>query len=97
MHELGKQVWAGSVGDAFREQILTGRFAQSYEIACAITYLISDAAAMVKGENLVVDGGYLLLTRNSSGGVCRQDLGKAGAVFSWFFRGLCLYWHNCQF
>ncbi|KXV01369.1 MAG: GolD/DthD family dehydrogenase [Gluconobacter potus] len=58
--ELGKQVWAGPVGDAFRAQVPTGRFAQPDEIACAVTYLVSEAAAMVNGENLVVDGGYTI-------------------------------------
>ncbi|MBB2203722.1 GolD/DthD family dehydrogenase [Gluconacetobacter takamatsuzukensis] len=58
--ELGKQVWSGPVGDAFRAQVPTGRFAQPDEIACAVTYLVSDAAAMVNGENLVVDGGYTI-------------------------------------
>ncbi|UMM64429.1 GolD/DthD family dehydrogenase [Aristophania vespae] len=58
--ELGKKVWSGPVGDAFRAEVPTGRFAQPDEIACAVTYLVSDAAAMVNGENLVVDGGYTI-------------------------------------
>lgn len=58
--ELGKKVWAGPVGDAFRAQVPTGRFAQPDEIACAALYLASDAAAMVNGENFVVDGGYTI-------------------------------------
>ncbi|MBV1830985.1 D-threitol dehydrogenase [Komagataeibacter sp. AV436] len=58
--ELGKQVWSGPVGDAFRAQVPTGRFAQPDEVACAVAYLVSNAAAMVNGENLVVDGGYTI-------------------------------------
>ncbi|MDF7674654.1 D-threitol dehydrogenase [Acetobacteraceae bacterium ESL0709] len=58
--ELGKKVWAGPVGDAFKAQIPTGRFAQPDEIACAATYLASEAAAMVNGENFFVDGGYTI-------------------------------------
>ena len=58
--ELGKQVWAGPVGDAFRAQVPVGRFAQPDEIALAVTYLVSDGAAMVNGENFVIDGGYTI-------------------------------------
>jgi NAD(P)-dependent dehydrogenase (short-subunit alcohol dehydrogenase family) len=56
--ELGRSGWAGEVGVAFRKKIPTGRFAQPEEIALAALYLASGAAAMVNGENLVVDGGY---------------------------------------
>ncbi|GBQ61673.1 2-deoxy-D-gluconate 3-dehydrogenase [Ameyamaea chiangmaiensis NBRC 103196] len=58
--ELGKKVWAGPVGDAFRAEVPTRRFAQPDEIACAVLYLVSDAAAMVNGENFVIDGGYTI-------------------------------------
>lgn len=56
--ELGKKAWAGSVGDEMRAAIPAGRFAEPEEIAAAIGYLASDDAAMVTGENLVIDGGY---------------------------------------
>ena len=35
-----------------------GRVAEPREIALAVVYLASDAAAMVTGHTLVVDGGY---------------------------------------
>lgn len=58
--ELGKRDWTGPHGDAFRALIPTRRFAQPDEIALATLYLASDAAAMINGENLVVDGGYTI-------------------------------------
>jgi len=56
--ELGKQAWAGEVGEAMKKQIPTGRFAQPTEIAAAILYLVSGHAGMITGENLIIDGGY---------------------------------------
>ena len=50
--------WSGEVGEAFKKKIPTGRFARPEEIAFAALYLVSDAAGMINGENLVVDGGY---------------------------------------
>lgn len=58
--ELGKRAWAGEVGAAMKKLIPTGRFAQPEEIALAVLYLASDAAAMVDGENFVIDGGYTI-------------------------------------
>lgn len=59
--ELGKKAWAGEVGEKMREQIPVGRFAEPEEIAAAIGYLASPAAAMVTGENLIIDGGYTVV------------------------------------
>ena len=56
--DLGRKAWAGEKGDAFKRKIPTGRFAQPDEIALAAMFLASGAAAMINGENLVVDGGY---------------------------------------
>ncbi len=58
--ELGKKAWAGEVGVAMKKKIPTGRFAQPEEIALAVLYLVSGAAGMVDGENLVIDGGYTI-------------------------------------
>ncbi len=58
--ELGRKAWAGAVGEAMKQKIPTGRFAQPEEIAMAALYLASGAAAMVTGENLVIDGGYTI-------------------------------------
>ncbi|NPT53599.1 GolD/DthD family dehydrogenase [Paraburkholderia elongata] len=56
--ELGRKAWAGAVGEAMKAKIPAGRFARPDEIATLILYLVSDAAAMVNGENIVIDGGY---------------------------------------
>ncbi len=57
---LGRSAWSGPRGDALRQQIPTGRFAEPDEIAAAALYLASDAAAMVNGTDLVIDGGYTI-------------------------------------
>lgn len=58
--ELGRKAWAGEKGVAFKQKIPTGRFAQPEEIALAVLFLASGAAAMINGENLVIDGGYTI-------------------------------------
>jgi NAD(P)-dependent dehydrogenase (short-subunit alcohol dehydrogenase family) len=55
---LGKLAWAGEKGDAMRERIPTGRFAQPAEVAALIAYLAGEDAGMVTGENILIDGGY---------------------------------------
>jgi NAD(P)-dependent dehydrogenase (short-subunit alcohol dehydrogenase family) len=58
--ELGRKAWDGPHGDALKKLIPTGRFAYPDEIAAAAVYLASDAAAMVNGADLVIDGGYTI-------------------------------------
>jgi 2-deoxy-D-gluconate 3-dehydrogenase len=41
-----------------KAKIPVGRVARPDEIGALILYLASDAAAMVNGENVVIDGGY---------------------------------------
>jgi NAD(P)-dependent dehydrogenase (short-subunit alcohol dehydrogenase family) len=56
--ELGKAVWSDPAkADPMRAMIPVGRFAEPSEIAAAVLYLASDAAAMVNGHVLRVDGG----------------------------------------
>jgi NAD(P)-dependent dehydrogenase (short-subunit alcohol dehydrogenase family) len=56
--ELGKAVWSDPAkGDPMRAMIPVGRFAEPSEVAAAVLYLASDAAAMVNGHVLRVDGG----------------------------------------
>jgi NAD(P)-dependent dehydrogenase (short-subunit alcohol dehydrogenase family) len=59
--ELGKSAWAGEKGEAAKKRIPTGRFAFPNEIAAAAVFLASDAAAMINGADLLVDGGYTIL------------------------------------
>ena len=57
---LGQKAWDNPAGEALKAQIPTGRFAVPEEIAAAAVYLASDAARMVNGADLVVDGGYTI-------------------------------------
>jgi NAD(P)-dependent dehydrogenase (short-subunit alcohol dehydrogenase family) len=58
--ELGRKAWAGEVGEAMKKKIPAGRFAYPEEIAACALFLASAAAAMINGENLVIDGGYTI-------------------------------------
>ena len=56
--ELGKKAWAGEVGENMKKLIPVGRFGVPEEIAAVALFLASDAANLITGENLVIDGGY---------------------------------------
>lgn len=58
--ELAKVNWSGEKGDKARAEIPTRRFARPAEVALAALYLASDAAEMVNGANLMIDGGYTI-------------------------------------
>jgi len=57
---LGKEFWDNPEGEALKAQIPTGRFALPEEIAAAAVFLASDAAKMINGADLLVDGGYTI-------------------------------------
>lgn len=56
--ELGKKAWAGEVGEVMKKKIPAGRFGYPDEVAACALFLASDAADMITGSNLVIDGGY---------------------------------------
>ena len=58
--ELGKQAWAGEKGEVMKEKIPLGRFALPEEVAQTVLFLASDAAAMITGQMVLVDGGYTI-------------------------------------
>jgi NAD(P)-dependent dehydrogenase (short-subunit alcohol dehydrogenase family) len=58
--ELGHQAWDGPKGEALKKLIPSGRFAYPDEVAAAAVYLASDAAGMVNGADLIIDGGYTI-------------------------------------
>jgi NAD(P)-dependent dehydrogenase (short-subunit alcohol dehydrogenase family) len=55
--EMTALFWNGEKGELARAEIPVSRFAKPREIAYAAMFLASDAAAMINGANLVVDGG----------------------------------------
>jgi NAD(P)-dependent dehydrogenase (short-subunit alcohol dehydrogenase family) len=57
---LGKAFWDNPEGEALKAQIPTQRFAQPEEVAAAAVFLASDAARMINGVDLLVDGGYTI-------------------------------------
>ena len=56
--QLGRTAWSNPEGERLKTQIPTGRFALPEEIAATAVFLASDAAAMINGADLLVDGGY---------------------------------------
>ena len=56
--DLGRKVWAGEKGEAFKKMIPSGRFAYQDEIAAVALFLAGDAAKMINGADILVDGGY---------------------------------------
>jgi NAD(P)-dependent dehydrogenase (short-subunit alcohol dehydrogenase family) len=59
--ELGKKAWDGPRGEALKQRIPTGRFAQPEEIAAAAVFLASNGADMINGADLLIDGGYTIV------------------------------------
>lgn len=58
--ELGHKAWDGPVGDAFKKEMPSERFAEPEEIAACIAFLCSKGAAMITGHNLLIDGGFTI-------------------------------------
>ncbi|WP_380128096.1 GolD/DthD family dehydrogenase [Dactylosporangium cerinum] len=58
--ELGRKAWDNPKGEELKTMIPTGRFAHPQEIAAAAVFLASDAADMINGADLLIDGGYTI-------------------------------------
>lgn len=58
--ELGKKAWAGQVGEDMKKLIPAGKFGYPEEVAACALFLVSDAASLITGENLIIDGGYTI-------------------------------------
>ena len=57
---LGHKAWDGPVGDAFKKEMPSERFAEPEEIAAGIAFLCSKGAGMITGHNLLIDGGFTI-------------------------------------
>ena len=56
---MGEQVWGDPAkGDPMKAKIPLGKFAYPADVADAVLFLASDAASMINGEIMVIDGGY---------------------------------------
>lgn len=58
--DLGIKAWDNPKGDALKKLIPSGRFAYPAEIGATALFLASDAAAMINGADLLIDGGYTI-------------------------------------
>ena len=53
--------WSGERAENFLKKIPIGRFGSMAEAAACFVYLASDAANLITGENLVIDGGFTVV------------------------------------
>lgn len=58
--EMGKGSWSGEIGERFKRQLPVGRFGYPEEVAAVAVFLASDAAGLITGANIVMDGGYTI-------------------------------------
>ena len=61
MSDLKVGWWAGKRGAKLLDTMPCGRFGKPEEIAAAIVFFASDAANLINGENLVIDGGFTIV------------------------------------
>jgi NAD(P)-dependent dehydrogenase (short-subunit alcohol dehydrogenase family) len=57
---LGIGAWDNEKGRAHQAEVPVGRFAMPNEIAAVAAFLASDAANMINGADIVVDGGFTI-------------------------------------
>lgn len=57
---LGMDAWDNEKGLAHQAEIPVGRFAMPNEIAAVAAFLASEAADMINGADIVVDGGFTI-------------------------------------
>ncbi|MDQ2740408.1 MAG: SDR family oxidoreductase, partial [Actinomycetota bacterium] len=59
MTDMSNFYWGRpEIGGPFLDQMPLGRWATEDEVAGPIVFLLSDAAAMISGVSLPIDGGY---------------------------------------
>lgn len=57
---LGEKNWNNAAGEAFKQTIPARRFGYPEEVAACAVYLASDAASLINGANIVLDGGFTI-------------------------------------
>lgn len=57
---LGEMNWNNPAGEAFKQTIPARRFGYPEEVAACAVYLASDAASLINGANIVIDGGFTI-------------------------------------
>lgn len=60
MTPMAKEYWVGERVTERLAQVPFGRFVETDEVASLICYLASDAASMIIGQNIVMDGGFTI-------------------------------------
>jgi glycerol dehydrogenase len=58
MTEMAEVAWAGKKGEEMKRKIPLGRFIYPEEVSAVAAFLASDAAKMITGSNIIIDGGY---------------------------------------
>lgn len=59
MTEMSEFYWGRpDIGPPFLEQMPLGRWATQADVASPVLFLLSDAAGMITGAHLPIDGGY---------------------------------------
>jgi len=58
---MSKAYWVGERAEDFLRKIPLNRFGSMAEAAACFVYLASDAANLITGENLVIDGGFTVV------------------------------------